>query len=178
VRKHSLRDPLDRSPQIAEAPRAITEQDDSPTRVSTSRVTGHAPSCCRNSVPFLHGLQIFVNLSARNKLTAPEAIRLERSEVPEWRNDAGDRVRIVVGSFENVASPLVPSLVPSEPFNLLDVELQFEIYLNLQNAHNAVVYVPTGDVLVRADSREPQVTAENALTVGGTGGRATFEAVH
>jgi redox-sensitive bicupin YhaK (pirin superfamily) len=77
----------------------------------------------------LHGVQIFVNLSSKNKLAAPQVFRLARSEVPEWRSPAGDRVRVLVGSFEGVSSPLVPA----EPFNLLDVELRREISFSLQN---------------------------------------------
>jgi len=122
----------------------------------------------------LHGLQVFVNLSSNNKFTVPDVFRLEGSEVPEWRNTARDRVRVVVGSFENVASPLITS----EAFNLLDVQLQSEIHLDLQSAHNAVIYVITGAVLVGADGAEQRVAPENAVAVGGTGGRATFKAVH
>jgi len=56
----------------------------------------------------LHGVQIFVNLSAKNKLTPARVLHLEPGEVPEWQSDAGDRVRVVVGSYEGVSSPLVP----------------------------------------------------------------------
>jgi len=122
----------------------------------------------------LHGLQIFVNLSSKNKLAAPQVFRLTASEVPEWRSNAGDRVRIVVGSFEGVSSPLVPV----EPFNLLDVELRREISFSLQNAHNALVYALTGGVLVHADGREQEVAGEHAMALYGSGGRVTFEAIH
>jgi redox-sensitive bicupin YhaK (pirin superfamily) len=62
----------------------------------------------------LHGVQLFVNLSSKNKGASPQAFSLEKSEVPEWSSEAGDRVRVVVGSFEGVSSPLVPV----EPFTL------------------------------------------------------------
>jgi hypothetical protein len=62
----------------------------------------------------LHGLHIIVNLSARNKLAPPKVLRLEGHDVPEWRNAAGDRVRVAVGAFEGVFSPIVPV----EPFQL------------------------------------------------------------
>ena len=119
----------------------------------------------------LHGVQIFINLTARNKLTAPRVLALDRSEVPEWRSEAGDRVRVVVGSFERLSSPLVPA----EPLNLLDVDLPGEISFSLQDGHNAVAYVLTGDILVRADGREPKVPGGHALVLHG-GGRVTFEA--
>ena len=120
----------------------------------------------------LHGLQIFVNLSSKNKLAAPQVLRLTKSEVPEWQSRAGDRVRVVVGSFEDVSSPLVPV----EPFTLLDVELWREISFSLPNAHNALVYVLTGDVLVSAEGREQKVAGEHALALYGSGGRVRFEA--
>jgi redox-sensitive bicupin YhaK (pirin superfamily) len=76
----------------------------------------------------LHGLQLFVNLSAKNKLTAPQVLHLEPSQVPQWRG------------ADDVSSPLVPA----EPFTLLDVHLQQMISFGLPAAHNAVVYVLSG----------------------------------
>lgn len=122
----------------------------------------------------LHGLQLFVNLSSKNKLVAPQMLRLAKNEVPEWRSGAGDRVRVVVGSFEDIASPLAPA----EPFNLLDVELRREISFNLQNAHYALVYVVEGSVRVRADGRERRVAGEHAVALHGSGGHVTFKAAH
>lgn len=122
----------------------------------------------------LHGLQIFVNLSSRNKLTPPRVTPLPSSEVPEWRSDVGDRVRVVVGAYQGRSSPLVPA----EPFDLLDVRLQRQVSFDLRDAHNAIVYVLAGDVVVRADVREQLVGAGKALALQGSGGggRVTFEA--
>ena len=122
----------------------------------------------------LYGAQIFVNLSSTNKLAPPRTLWLENSEVPEWRSDAGDRVRVVVGSYEGLASPLVPA----EPFNLLDVALRREISFSLQTGHYALVYVREGGVVVRAEGREQRVPSEHALALHGDGGRVAFEAVH
>ena len=122
----------------------------------------------------LHGLQIFVNLSSKNKMAPPKMIRLQNNEVPDWRNEAGDRVRVVVGSFHGTLSPLVPA----EPFTLLDVELRREISFNLPSDHNAIVYAPTGDVMLRAQARKQTLSAEQALAVYGGGGCVTFEAAH
>lgn len=122
----------------------------------------------------LHGLQIFVNLSSRNKLTPPRVTRLTSSEVPEWRSDGGDRVRVVVGSYQGISSPLVPA----EPFDILDVQLQHQISFDLRDAHNAIVYVLAGDIAVRPDFREQFVGAGKALALQGSagGGLATFKA--
>jgi redox-sensitive bicupin YhaK (pirin superfamily) len=122
----------------------------------------------------LHGAQIYVNLSSKNKLAAPRAFWLERDQVPEWRSDAGDRVRVVVGSFEGVSSPLAPA----EPFDLFDVGLRREVTFGLPEAHNALVYVLDGVVLVRAGGHEQEVAGGHALAIHGGGGRAAFVAVH
>jgi redox-sensitive bicupin YhaK (pirin superfamily) len=113
----------------------------------------------------LHAIQIFVNLSSKNKLKAPQMLRLESGDVPEWRSEAGDRVRVVVGSFGGVSSPLVPV----EPFHLLDVNLHSDISFDLEDGHNALVYILEGDVIVRANGSEKKVTTEHALALHGRG---------
>jgi redox-sensitive bicupin YhaK (pirin superfamily) len=120
----------------------------------------------------LHGAQIFVKLSARNKFIVPRTFWFDASEVPEWRNEDGDRVRVAVGSFQGVSSPLTPA----EPLDLLDVGLRQGISFDLPNAHNARVYVLNGGIRVRADGREERVRGEQALALCGSGGRVTFEA--
>jgi len=122
----------------------------------------------------LHGLQVFVNLSSRNKLVAPQVHELAKSQVPEWWSNAGDRVRVVVGSFEGLLSPLVPV----EPFTFLDVGLRANVSFNLRKAHNALVYVVSGAVLVRADNRAQKLLGEQALALYDGGGRVTLEALH
>jgi redox-sensitive bicupin YhaK (pirin superfamily) len=122
----------------------------------------------------LHGLQLFVNLSAKSKLTAPRVLHLDPGEVPEWRGDTGDRVRVVTGSFRGLSSPLVPA----ELFTFLDVRLLEEITVGLPAGHNEVVYVLTGEVTVGADGYQEKVDGGHALALrgGGTGGRVTFAA--
>ena len=80
----------------------------------------------------LHAVQLFINLSSRNKLVPPKTIRLQKSDVPEWGCDAGDRARVLVGSFEGVSAPLVPA----EPFNRFDVELRREIAFPLKSTRS------------------------------------------
>ena len=121
----------------------------------------------------LHGVQIFVNVSAIHKGVAPRVLSLATSNVPDWRNEAGDRVRVVVGAYAGVSSPLLPT----EPFDLLDVQLRREIALDLSAGRNALVYVRDGEALVRADGTDRSVAAGRAVALFGTGGRVTLEAV-
>jgi redox-sensitive bicupin YhaK (pirin superfamily) len=121
----------------------------------------------------LHGIQIFVNLSSRSKLTPPRVLHLDPADVPEWRSDAGDRVRVVVGSFEGITSPLVPA----EPITVLDVKLRHEIAFDAQAGHTVLVYVLSGHVAVSADGHTEKVDGGHALALGGSGGRVMFEAL-
>jgi len=119
----------------------------------------------------LHGLQVFVNLSSRNKLVTPRLFQLASSDVPEWRSAVGDRVRVAVGSFEGVSSPLVPV----EPFQLLDVELRRAIPFSVETGRVALAYVVAGEVLVRAEGGERKVSSGHAVALHGGGGRAAIE---
>jgi redox-sensitive bicupin YhaK (pirin superfamily) len=121
----------------------------------------------------LHGIQIFVNLSSQGKLTPPRVLHLDPAQVPEWRSDAGDRVRVVVGSFDGVASPLAPP----EPFTLLDVHLRQQTSFAAQAGHTVLVYVLTGYVTVSADGHQEKVDGGHALALRGSGGHLTFEAL-
>lgn len=119
----------------------------------------------------LHGVQIFVNLSAKGKLTEPQVHYLEPDQVPEWRDKDGDRVRVVVGSFAGVSSPLVPP----EPFTLLDAFIARGISMEVPAEHNTVLYVMAGDVLLGADGQQADVPQGHALALGG-GGRISVQA--
>ena len=90
----------------------------------------------------LHGLQLFVNLSARNKHLAPQMLSLGSHDVPVWQGDEGNRVRVVAGSYAGVTSPLVPP----EPFDFLDVALRRRIAYDLPAGNCAIVYVAAGEV--------------------------------
>jgi redox-sensitive bicupin YhaK (pirin superfamily) len=122
----------------------------------------------------LHGLQIFVNLSSRDKLAAPQVLSLAPDEVPEWRSGAGDRVRVVVGTFEDITSPLIPA----EPFTLLDVTLSQDISIDLQAGYNAVAYVLSGQAQMSSEHDQVQVDASlAAAALHSTGGQVRFTAV-
>lgn len=121
----------------------------------------------------LHGIQLFVNLSSRNKLVAPRVLRLAKSEVPEWQSDGGDRVRVLVGSFRDLSSPLVPI----EPFEWLEIWLRRGVSIDVRETHNTLVYLLGGEIVIRAGGREQKLASEQAVALQGSG-RVALEAAH
>ena len=121
----------------------------------------------------LHGLQLFVNRSSRNKLTPPEVFHLDAHDVPTWDSDAGDRVRVVVGEFKGATSPLVPV----ESFTFLDVRLRHEISFSPPAGHNTVIYVYAGSATVGTDGHTELLHSGSAIALHG-GGHVTLDAVN
>ena len=119
----------------------------------------------------LHGLQVFVNLSAKNKLTEPRVLKLDSQDVPEWRSESGNRVRVAVGTFNGVSSPLAPV----EPFDLLDVKLKDCVSFEFREGRSTLLYVFEGAVVALAERREVRIPHYHAVALRGKG-RATFYA--
>jgi redox-sensitive bicupin YhaK (pirin superfamily) len=120
----------------------------------------------------LHGLQLFVNVTAKNKLSPPRVLTLQADDVPEWRSDSGDRVRVVVGTFHELCSPLVPD----EPFTLLDIELRHQIAYPVEAGQNTVLYVLGGELSVRTDGEAASLISGQALALSGDGDTVSFGA--
>jgi redox-sensitive bicupin YhaK (pirin superfamily) len=120
----------------------------------------------------LHMVQMFVNLPREGKLAPPRVFHLPHDEVPEWRSDAGDRVRVLVGSLQGETSPLAPA----QPFEFLDVWLRSAIPFDLEKGHNALVYVLSGTVAVSAEGDERRLGAGHAVGMRGDGASVLIKA--
>lgn len=120
----------------------------------------------------LHGLQIFVNLSSKNKKMKPKIHKLESSEIPEWKSTFRDRVRVVVGQYQNVSSPLKTL----EPFTFLDVELKKSITFNLEKGCNALVLVLSGQVSVHSTTAGARtINADQGVAISNSNGSADLK---
>ncbi|MBB4123570.1 pirin family protein [Martelella radicis] len=113
----------------------------------------------------LHGAQIYVNLSMSNKLADPKTMYMLSSQVPEWRNEAGDRIRVLVGGFGNVRSPIEPV----EPYSILDAFLIGQVAYPLASGENSVIYVLEGQLDVVIEEKVHRLPSETAIAISGTG---------
>ncbi|MCW1840402.1 pirin family protein [Prosthecomicrobium hirschii] len=113
----------------------------------------------------LHGAQIYVNLSRRNKLADPKTMYLLPGQVPEWRNEAGDRIRVLVGGFGNVRSPIEPV----EPYGILDAFLVSSVGYPIASSENSIIYLLDGQLDVAVDDRVYRLSTETAIALSGAG---------
>lgn len=114
----------------------------------------------------LHGVQFFVNLSARNKLSDPKVLFVRPQDVPEWRSTTDDVVRVVVGAFGGLSS----SLQPLEPFTLLDICLRKKVDLALEAGRHGLVYVVMGSARISSGGETTRtVDAGSAVFLRGAG---------
>ena len=89
-----------------------------------------------------HGLQIFVNLAAKDKFSTPRAFHLSAADIPVCEADGG-RVRVVMGEAFGLKSPLETLT----PVTILDVSLSAgeEIVHEISDGQNAFVLVVKGE---------------------------------
>jgi redox-sensitive bicupin YhaK (pirin superfamily) len=93
----------------------------------------------------VHMLQIFINLPQERQADAPFALSLEAQDVPVVRLP-GVKVRVPLGSFAQVSSPLS---VPTE-VTVLDISLEdgAEVSVPIPEGHVAFVMPIDGEVWV------------------------------
>jgi redox-sensitive bicupin YhaK (pirin superfamily) len=115
----------------------------------------------------VHGLQIFINLSAANKDTAPRVLHLTAAEVPVWTSAGGSQMRVMVGSHEDVTS----SLNPSEPANLFDLALVAGdgIDLPLAAGWDMLVYAENGEARIHTSNGEAVLKTGDAVAASAPG---------
>jgi redox-sensitive bicupin YhaK (pirin superfamily) len=97
-----------------------------------------------------HGLQIFVNLSAAEKLQAPRLLFVDGPAVPV-RALSGVRARVVTGASANVRA----KLEAPDAFTLLDVRLEpgASFQEDFSADYSVLAYVIKGSALVGAEKQ-------------------------
>jgi redox-sensitive bicupin YhaK (pirin superfamily) len=97
----------------------------------------------------VHGVQLFINLSRQNKSLEPRMLQLDAADVPVVKDVAGNRTRVLTGSFSGTKSPLEPT----EPFDFLDVQLAHKWSMQVRSNRNLLIYVLSGAVDVCASEQ-------------------------
>jgi redox-sensitive bicupin YhaK (pirin superfamily) len=116
----------------------------------------HSPEFTRRGGRF-HALQLWVNLPAKSKLTAPRYQTLTKDAIPSVALPGG-AVRVIAGEFRGAKGPAQTFT----PVNLLQVDLQKgeTVRLDLRDGYSAGLYVVHGKATVNGEA-----AAEGELVV-------------
>lgn len=97
----------------------------------------------------MEGFQLWLNLPAARKMTAPSYRDIPSASIPEIESDDGVRVRVIAGEFAHVTGAV--QRPDTEPL-FLDIHMPVgsQFRQSLLPTHNAFVYVYRGDVSIEA----------------------------
>jgi quercetin 2,3-dioxygenase len=95
----------------------------------------------------MEGFQLWLNLPAKDKMTAPWYRDIPREEIPRFETDSGATVQVIAGESHGVAGAV--QRAHTEPL-YLDVELAANATFEqrLPPGHNAFIYVFRGQVVI------------------------------
>jgi redox-sensitive bicupin YhaK (pirin superfamily) len=112
------------------------------------------------------GFQLWVNLPAKDKMTAPRYQDIQAEHVPEVELGPGARARVLVGTLNGVAGPVGD--VATEPV-YYDVHLEpnASLLLPVPESHNVFAYVYVGDAKIGAAATQIERGELALLTHGG-----------
>lgn len=105
----------------------------------------------------LWGIQLWVNLPARDKLCAPRYQDISADAIPELAVSGSEKIRIIAGECEGVRGPVQGITI--DPL-YLDVSLGPDVarMLPIPDGHSACIYVLEGQVHVLGSDRLTPVT--------------------
>jgi len=116
----------------------------------------------------MHGFQLWANLPASLKMTAPRYQDVTSDAIPEAIDDDGTRVRVVCGEFWGKTGP-VDGVAASPQYLDISVPPGVKKHLPIETSRHAFAYVFAGSGTFRGASQprgvQTEVVGEGAATV-------------
>ena len=132
----------------------------------------HQEMPCGDTHGRMHGFQLWANLPASLKMTAPRYQDLSSRDIPEVVDDDGTRVRVICGSFWGKAGPV--DRVAADPRHLdVSVPPGQRKRLPVEMSRNAFAYVFAGSGTFRDASEPRDVQTEQVGTTEAAGAAET-----
>jgi redox-sensitive bicupin YhaK (pirin superfamily) len=113
------------------------------------------------------GFQLWVNLPAREKMTAPRYQDIDGAQIPEIQAADGVKARIIAGDLGGATGP-VSGVVTEPVYYDLQIDEGRSYTLQLPPGHNAFAYVYDGSVKIGAAGTFVQRGEMALLTLGGS----------
>lgn len=114
----------------------------------------------------LHGFQLWVNLPARDKMTAPAYQEFSADKVTLERHDNGMEIRVIAGQTNNGATGPVENNYVNPLY--MDVSLPAgQVFTQtVDDADNTFIYIIEGELVV---GQQPEIIKKHQLAVMGKG---------
>ncbi len=122
----------------------------------------------------MRGFQLWVNLPARDKMTAPKYQEFAPDHIPQLSPAPGVQVKVIAGQVDQTRGPIVQ---PATDPVYLDIELGADVawQYTLPVGHNAFAYVFEGDLSL-GEGEQARAVAHQQLAVLGGGARLQLRA--
>jgi quercetin 2,3-dioxygenase len=122
----------------------------------------------------MRGFQLWVNLPAKDKMTAPRYQEFAAERIPQVRPAEGVSVKVIAGGVDGIQGPIVqPATDPLYLDVALDARTRWETAL--PEGHNAFVYAYEGDANI-GDGDDARALGSRELAVLGGGSRLALRA--
>ena len=122
----------------------------------------------------MRGFQLWVNLPARDKMTAPKYQEFAPDHIPQLSPAPGVQVKVIAGQVDQTRGPIVQ---PATDPVYLDIELGADVawQYTLPAGHNAFAYVFEGDLSL-GEGEQARAVAHQQLAVLGGGAQLQLRA--
>ena len=110
----------------------------------------------------MHGFQLWVNLPAASKMTAPRYQDIPTEKIPVVELENKIRVKVLVGTFQGVKGPVEDIIAEPEYF---DVEMpeNSELVVPVDPSHTVFAYLYEGTAVFDEQRNNPLQASEGAL---------------
>lgn len=95
----------------------------------------------------MHGFQLWANLPASQKMTAPRYRGITDSQIPEIELDSGVRIKIIAGTVDGISGPVKDIVINPEYLDCTVPEKTTYIHSTIPE-HTAFIYVINGNGIV------------------------------
>jgi len=95
----------------------------------------------------MHGFQLWANLPASQKMTAPRYRGITDSQIPEIELDSGVRIKIIAGTVDGISGPVKDIVINPEYLDCTVSEKTTYIHSTIPE-HTAFIYVINGNGIV------------------------------
>jgi redox-sensitive bicupin YhaK (pirin superfamily) len=101
------------------------------------------------------GFQLWVNLPARLKMTAPRYQNIASEQIPQVQHDDGVKIRVIAGKVDDVRGP-VKEIVADPTYLDISIPPNKTFSQPIERGHAAFAYIFEGEGLFEADEKNTE----------------------